>query len=368
MATLTASLDRERQRTRLLTDLQFDYVFAALATVSLIGVYIDGWAHNHLDAIETFFTPWHALLYGSFIVIAAFTWAVAFRHRARGAAWRGALPPGYGVSLVGIVVYWLAGTGDFIWHSLFGFEVRVEALLSPTHIGLLLGGTLIRTGPLRAAWLRAGESVSPRGWRAMLPMLLSAICLLSSFTFFTQYVHPWGATLAAADFQPITILAAQAHPTISPREYAIALGIASVLLQTAVLMALVLVLADRFGAGLPFGWLTLLVGANAALMVVMRDDSLSTGPVPLLAGAIFAGLVGDVAFRVLRPDGSRVVPLRTFAFVFPVVLYATYFAVLAAFGPGIWWTIPMWSGLIVIPGGIGWLLSFVVQPRANTAR
>ena len=26
-------------------------------------LFVDGWAHNNLDQIETFFTPWHALFY-----------------------------------------------------------------------------------------------------------------------------------------------------------------------------------------------------------------------------------------------------------------------------------------------------------------
>ena len=350
---------------RVISELRFDYIFAALASASLIGVYVDGWAHNHFDTIDTFITPWHAILYASFLIIAAFTWTVLFRHRSRGATWSEALPAGYGVSLLGIVIYWLAGTADFIWHTIFGFEVRVEALLSPTHIGLLLGGTLMRTGPLRAAWLRPSDSPDARGWRGLLPMLLSSICLLSSFTFFTQYVNPWGVTVASSDYRPIAIVAAQARPALSTTEYVIALGVASVLLQCAVLMALVLMLADRFGSALPFGWLTLLVGSNALLMVVMRDQYLSTGPAPLLAAALAAGLAGDVAYRLLRPDPSRIVRLRTFAFLFPTVLYATYFAALFLFGPGTWWSIPVWSGLIVIPGGIGWLLSFVVQPAAR---
>ena len=346
-----------------MSELRFDYVFAGLATVSLIGVYVDGWAHNHVVTVEEFFTPWHAILYGSFLVIAAFTWVALVRRRARGAAWPDALPRGYGVSVIGIVIYWLAGIADFAWHAIFGVEVRVEALLSPSHIALLLGGTLMRTGPLRAAWLRADDSPDSRGWRGLLPMLLSANCLLSSFTFFTQYVSPWGVTIAASDFEPFSIVVAQARAAFSAREYVIALGIASVLLQTSVLMALVVMLADRFGSRLPFGWLTLIVGANALLMVVMRDQSLSTGPVPLLLTAVFAGVAGDVTFRILRPDSRRVVELRAFAFVFPALLYGAYFAAIVLFGPGIWWTIPMWTGLIVIPGGIGWLLSFVVQPR-----
>jgi len=60
-------------------------------------------------------------------------------HHARGAPWGRALPPGYGLSLAGAGVFAASGVGDLLWHLLFGIEARMEALLSPTHVGLTLG-------------------------------------------------------------------------------------------------------------------------------------------------------------------------------------------------------------------------------------
>jgi hypothetical protein len=39
---------------------------------------------------------------------------------------------------------------------LFGIKVDLEALLSPTHLLLAVGGALISTGPLRTALNRPG--------------------------------------------------------------------------------------------------------------------------------------------------------------------------------------------------------------------
>ena len=39
-----------------------------------------------------------------------------------------------------------------IWHEIFGVETGVEALLSPTHLMLALGGSLMVSGPFRV-WL-----------------------------------------------------------------------------------------------------------------------------------------------------------------------------------------------------------------------
>jgi len=43
----------------------------ALGTWLIVGAYVDAWAHHHLS-FETFFTPWHALLYSGLAANAAF--------------------------------------------------------------------------------------------------------------------------------------------------------------------------------------------------------------------------------------------------------------------------------------------------------
>src|SRR5262249_59164703 len=109
------------------------------------------------------------------------------RGRAAGYAWRQAAPAGYGLSLVGALVFALAGAGDMLWHILFGIEAGTQALLSPTHLGLALGMGLIVTGPLRAAWRRRGPAA---GWRAQGPLVLALTSLLSVLTLFTLSTHP----------------------------------------------------------------------------------------------------------------------------------------------------------------------------------
>ncbi len=60
------------------------------------------------------------------------------------------MQPGYGLSLLGVSIFALGGVSDMIWHMLFGIEVNVDALLSPTHLLLAVGMALIVSGPLRA--------------------------------------------------------------------------------------------------------------------------------------------------------------------------------------------------------------------------
>ena|SRR5919109_193336 len=42
------------------------------------------------------------------------------------------------------------GIADLAWHEVFGVEVALDALVSPSHVPLAAGGLLILTSPLRA--------------------------------------------------------------------------------------------------------------------------------------------------------------------------------------------------------------------------
>lgn len=171
--------------------LAFDALYAALVLWFLGGIYLDGWAHNHFGGLETFFTPWHAALYSGYGATAVALAGAVLVNRSREVTWRAAVPVGYGLAAVGAVVFAAAGAADMVWHQLFGIEVGLEPLLSPTHLALATGGGLMATGPLRAGWARN----DPRGL-ARMPQLVSLLALLSLFTFMTQFAHPYSQTFA----------------------------------------------------------------------------------------------------------------------------------------------------------------------------
>lgn len=51
----------------------FDRVAAALSGWLVGGFLLDVWAHHNLPStLETFFTPWHGVLYSGFLAVAAF--------------------------------------------------------------------------------------------------------------------------------------------------------------------------------------------------------------------------------------------------------------------------------------------------------
>lgn len=56
-----------------------DLVTAGIGWVLVGGVFTDGWAHFNRPGLETFFTPWHAVLYSSLGVMTIWLTWVAWR-------------------------------------------------------------------------------------------------------------------------------------------------------------------------------------------------------------------------------------------------------------------------------------------------
>lgn len=317
----------------------FDWAFLIPCTWLMSGISLDGWAHNHIPSLETFFTPWHGVLYSGYLAVAVFLLATLLRNHQRGFAWLQAIPPGYGPSLLGAGIFAVGGVLDLIWHTLFGIEKSTEALLSPTHLMLALGAVLMVSGPFRAAWQRPPtDPASDR--RNLFPMLFSLAYVLAIFTFFTQFANPIANSLA------------DQHTG----DGLISLGIASILLQTALYMGCVLFVMRRWW--LPLGAFTLLYIISSIVSSLMAKDS------QVLAVAIFASLTGlliDLLYRGLKPVAERTGAIRLFAFLTPVVINGMYFLGLASI-KGLAWSVHLWAGSIVMSGIVGLLLSYVLVP------
>ncbi len=160
-----------------------DVAAVVLALTLVAGVFTDGWAHVNRPGLDTFFSPWHAVLYGAAVL--NFGWLAVLVWRRGGVMLSPrrallALPAGYGLAAVGLVVFLLGGLVDMVWHTLLGVEVALDALLSPPHLMLFAGGMLALTSPVRAAAARLGPSPRPRQvWPAVLAV--SAATALTSF-------------------------------------------------------------------------------------------------------------------------------------------------------------------------------------------
>lgn len=321
--------------------LKFDWAVALFSVWLVGGIHLDAWAH-HKFPIETFFTPWHGVLYSGFLALAALLVGTAFYRRQAGQPFPSALPSGYEHSLVGVALFLLGGIFDMLWHILFGIENNLEALISPSHLLLALGGALMITGPLRSMWRRT--QTKPGFF--LLPALISVSLLLSIFAFFTAYANPLSEAVLARGTRPT--LEAEANASQ-------ALGMAGILLQSGLMMGVLLLLVRRWQV--PFGGMTLLLTLSVFFGVSVHEDYV------LLPFAIFSGLVFDMLVWLLNPTQHQNGGFRLFAFLAPVMFYTFYFAALSM-NDGLWWSIHMWSGAIVLAGVVGWLLSYAYLPPA----
>lgn len=316
---------------------RFSWIMVGLSAAVVAGAHLDSWAHGHIAAtLETFFTPWHALLYASIGVTTGFLVVSAAWTGARPFEWGRALPDGYAASLLGCILFGIAGVFDMTWHLTFGIERAFQALISPTHLMLMVSAGLIVSGPLRAAWRRPGRSI---GW----PAIASATLTLTVLTFFGQFDHPFTSQWSALP-----------HPAL-PSEPAEELGILGLILQAGLLMGVVLLLLRRFD--LPTGSLTFLMTVNAAFVIMIK------GADPVILIGVAGGVVADLLLVALRPSSMRLMQVRTFAFLVPTVLYAFYFAGLIRVD-GVWWPVHLWAGAPVVAGLTGLLVSVLVFPPA----
>ena len=277
---------------------RFDWAMVVLSAWLIGGAFVDGWAHTHGKVDAIFFTPWHAVFYTGFLALAGAVVGAMVYQRARRGTWQGALPPGYNLSLLGVVIFACGGVGDMLWHTFFGLEEDVDALFSPTHLMLACGAWLMVGGPFRAAWQR---STPPEAdWHQHLPLLLSLTWMLSACTFITQIAHPlvylWGGGSAPG-----------AHGWLWQT-----VGVVGMLWDTGLLLGSILLTMRRWT--LPAGALTLVIGLNAVAMGFLYWGAYPFVPV---AARVVAALGADVAYAWLQPSVQRPGAWRLFAAWYP---------------------------------------------------
>jgi hypothetical protein len=291
----------------------------------IFGLFLDGWAHE-AQKPETFFSPWHGVLYSGFV--AAVAW-FAWDGRRRGSTATG---PGDRWLTAGLVVFVTGAVGDGIWHEVFGIEVDLEALLSPTHLLLFIGGFLMVTQPLRAALADATEARP--SWSQWWPQAATLTLATALVSFFSMYLS--------------------AHQGVGSGPYESedeqAFGIAAVLATNLILMVPTVVTLRRWDP--PRGALVVLFGTVAVLMSGLHGfDG---------AEFVFAPILGGAAIEVLRRLRGGALPAVAVVAGGSFVLWGTSF-VLVEVTRGLAWPVDLWGGAIVLATASSALLAAVVS-------
>ena len=306
----------------------------------IFGLFIDGWAHNHQKP-ETVVTPWHAILYSGFLVSAWYAVSVARRRRTHDgqSLWESA-PTGHRLVLAGLIVFGFGAVGDITWHSLFGVEVSLAALLSPTHLLMLAGAILVLSGPFRASWAD-GRSQAPT-LAEFLPALVSLALVTALIAFFFQYATPFRRDNYGTWVTAYTTLVTRFSGAGTGYAQNIQIvGLTSLLLTNLLYLAPLVLIVRRWRP--PFGTATLLFATVTALVGAI--DTFHR-PAPLLA-AVFAGVLADVLIGVLRPSAVRSWGAHAMAAATSLGLWASFFAIYQlTYGVG--WKPELWAGAIVM--------------------
>ncbi|MBP1991492.1 hypothetical protein [Paenibacillus eucommiae] len=308
-----------------------------MGTWLVVGIFIDGYAHNH-GMTESFFSPWHGILYSGFMASAAWILGLVYVNKRRNAStWRQAIPVGYGLGLIGVFVFLTGGICDMIWHLIFGIEQNLTALLSPSHLLLMLGTLLIISSPFRAGW---EDSPHKPAWRPFFPTLLSASLSVVTASFFLMYMWMFRYNLAAPDV--IDWYKSRTDPFFGIRviEDLEIRGLTYILMNTLLFMYPVFLLLKRWQ--LPFGSITFLFTCISVLMGVL--DGFQQYQSILISLA--AGLAADSIHVIFRHREGVMGGYRVLALVVPVVLWGGYFLSMAL-SVGIGWDPELWAGSMV---------------------
>ena len=346
MATVTRTAPSAGSATTLpAAGVRYDWVVIAAVAWMGAGLYWDGWAHGY-GLPDSFWTIWHAAFYSGFAASALAILAPIAMAKPRLGSWRAAIPAGYEYAVAGVAIFAVGGVFDMLWHTLFGIEFSTDALLSPSHLMLGTGAALIASGPFVASIHRPARG----DLAGQLPAVLSLGFLLGTFTFFTLYAGPYSAVLGQGP---------------KPGDTVLVRTMLGVYLFSALITGIALV-GLRRGA-LPPGALTLILGLNAIAMILMRGHATFETQLTFALVAIATGAVGDVLVWRLRPSLDHALALRVFAFALPAAYWALYLGVVVL-RLGSAWTVHELTGIVVVSGIVGLLVSFVFTSGARPAR
>jgi len=321
----------------------------------LVGLFLDGWAHHELPQLETFFTPWHAVLYAGLGATAAWITLQAVRGYRSGRRGRAAIPSGYGLGLLGAGLFGVAGLSDLAWHTAFGIEEDLAALLSPPHLVLGFAAGLMVTSPIRAAWRSTPDEGKPP-LRDFLPVLLSLTLTITVAAFFLAYLSVFQSPVAGAGAPGRT--AGGLAEAMRGGEQVV--GLSSVLITNTLLVAPLLAIVGRWR--IPAGSVTVMFVTVAAFS--SAEHSFDAGE--LVLAAAIGGVAGDALIGLLRPSRERPVAFRLVATAVPVALWGAYFGITAA-SYGLAWPPELWSGAVVLTALSGLGLSLLVLPPMRAA-
>ncbi|MEU8243050.1 hypothetical protein AB0C07_32745 [Actinoplanes missouriensis] len=261
------------------------WVLVVASAWLVIGLQLDAYAHATTPELETFWTPWHGVLYSG-IAASGFTLLWIMRSRLPGIPTYAsvlALPNALRLPLAGMAALLVGGGMDTLWHNVFGIERDMEIFVSPSHEFIILGMVLVAMGPaLMQATLPGRTLGAGGGWLVGISVLFAVLP-----------VHIYSLHASAIGFRHLGS-GADPVPIFSPD----AQLVHGYLSSTVLLLLPLIVLGRRWP--LPLGLPTALIAVPALLMHLMFDSEDAWWPaLTVAAAALVLEVVSRIANRLL---------------------------------------------------------------------
>jgi hypothetical protein len=310
------------------------------------GLQLDAFAHSTIPDLETFWTPWHAVLYSG-IAACGLTLLWLLRPRLPEVpTYRSLLtetPRALQLPVVGMALLLVGGGIDTLWHNLFGIEKGLEIFFSPSHYFIIIGMVLVACGP---ALMLAASSVRRLTGADTVMVVISALLASLPAHIFSEHASALEEPLLGTGDSPMKTYSLDGqmmHGYIG---------------STILLLVPVLVLARRWS--LPAGAPTVLVTFPAMMITVVLGEPAN---IWLPATIAVATAVVEVAARIGAPAYQRFTRdarWLVLGLLAPIVVWGAVIGV-AAVVVGVGWNLHMVTGLLVLTGLVGLATAFVVR-------
>ncbi|GIF14515.1 hypothetical protein [Actinoplanes teichomyceticus] len=321
-----------------------------LASVWLvIGLQLDAYAHATTPELETFWTPWHGVLYSG-IAACGFTLLGILRPRLPAIpTYRSllALPNALRIPLAGMAALLAGGGMDTLWHNLFGIEKRLEIFVSPSHELIILGMVLVAMGPALMLATAPGRTLGAGG----------AVLVTVAALFAVLPLHIYSLHATALGIRHLG--SGGEDPLVFSTDAQLVHGY---LVSTVLLLAPIVLIGRRWR--LPVGLPATLVAVPALLMHLMFDSDAPWWPQLTVA---LAAPVTELALRVANrmatlPVNGRWIALGLIA---PPVVWGAVLLVGQIRTGSVGWNVHMVSGLLTLTAFAGAATVLVTRSIQN---
>jgi hypothetical protein len=292
---------------------------------------------------EGFLAGWHLVLYGGVIAVGLWLGLGAIR---KGPQFIGAVLP----TTLGFFILSAGGLADWAWHTRFGVEVSVEALVSPPHLFVLVGLVCLLMSPVYILWKQDQRKLG------LVPSLI-AVCsvtiTLLVVMLFTGFLSP---LVGGMELQPGYI-----EPLVgeSPMIYDQVRGLGITIWTTVLVVAGFMLIFTKFKL---FPGVTLVGFASLAVpsFFVVSEETW-----PVAAAFAVTGLLTEVSLLLFaRPTLGKFGA----GFTGALIGFGLWFSVFKFLenDSRLLWETTLWTGTASLSGLVGFVIGSLLVLHTGT--